>query len=216
MTKTSLPSIGKLTVEQYMTDLGSDKPAPGGGAAVAICAAQGAALLSMCLSVTGKNDELLPNLRFDELLNYMTSARRKFLDLADQDMRAFEKVMTCYQLPKATDEEKKTRKAELQEAFKKAAEVPFLLMELTAEILDNAPDVVKATKASVISDAAIGIDLLYAALKSSRHNVRINLNFIKDETFIVASESRIKILTSGRSRQRKSMQDTIKETLTSR
>ena len=146
----------------------------------------------------------------------MTSSRRKFLDLADQDVRAFEKVMTCYQLPKSTDEEKKIRKAELQEAFKNAAEVPFLLMELTAEILDNAPDVIKATKVSVISDAAIGVDLLYAALKSSRHNVRINLNYIKDETFVVASESRIKILTSGRSRQRKGMQDTIKETLTSR
>jgi formiminotetrahydrofolate cyclodeaminase len=170
----------------------------------------------MCLSVSGKNDERLSNLRFDELLNYLTNARRKLLDLADEDARAFEKVMSSYRLAKSTDEEKKTRKAELQSAFKEAAEVPFNLMELAADILDNAADVIKASKSSVISDAAIGIDLLYAALKSSRHNVRINLNYIKDEIFVTASESRIKLLTSGRSKQRKSMQDTIKEILTSR
>jgi formiminotetrahydrofolate cyclodeaminase len=216
MIKTTPSSIAKLTIEQYLSDLGSDKPTPGGGSAVAVCAAQGAALLSMCLSVSGKNDERLSNLRFDELLNYLTNARRKLLDLADEDARAFEKVMSSYRLAKSTDEEKKTRKAELQSAFKEAAEVPFNLMELAADILDNAADVIKASKSSVISDAAIGIDLLYAALKSSRHNVRINLNYIKDEIFVTASESRIKLLTSGRSKQRKSMQDTIKEILTSR
>lgn len=199
-----------------MADLGSDKPAPGGGAATAICAAQGAALLSMCLMVSGKNDEHLSNLRYDELLNYLTIAGRKFLELADQDARAFERVMACYHLPKSTDEEKKKRKTELQTAFKNAVEVPFTLMELAADILDNANDVVKGTKASVISDAAIGIDFLFTALKSSRHNIRINLNYIKDEVFVTASESKIKFLTSGRSKQKNRMQEAIKEILTSR
>jgi formiminotetrahydrofolate cyclodeaminase len=216
MIKAGSTSIGKLTVEQYLADLGSDKPAPGGGAATAICAAQGAALLSMCLNVSGKNEETIPNLRFDELLNYLTNARRRFLEIADKDARAFENVMALYTLPKSTDDEKKKRKAELQAAFKNAAEIPFSLMELAADILDNANDVIKATKASVISDAAIGIDFLFTALKSSRHNVRINLNYIKDEVFVTASESRIKLLTSGRSKQKNRMQETVKEILTSR
>jgi len=215
MTKPAFLSIGSVTVEQYLADLGSDKPTPGGGAAVAICAAQGTALLSMCLSVSGKNDSLVPNLRFDQLSDFLTDARSKLISLADQDARAFEHVMDCYRLAKNSEDEKKARKTALQDAFKKATETPFTLMELSAAIMDNAQDVIKATKSSVISDAAIGIDFLYAALKASRHNVRINLNYIKDEMFVTASENRIKNLISGRSRQRKAMLDTIKKILTS-
>jgi len=214
MTKDASHSIGTLSIEQYLDDLSSVKPAPGGGAAIAICAAQGAALLLMCLNVSGKDHKLVSNSRFDELFNYLTIGRNKLLGIADQDANAFEKVMACYKMTKSTDAEKKARTSSLQDALKHAAEVPFNLMELTADMLDNASDVIKITKATVISDAAIGIDFLYAALKSSRHNVRVNLKFIKDKDFVSASENRIKRLTTGRNKQRKDMHAEIEKILT--
>ena len=50
---TSTPDIKDQPLDRYLADLASERPAPGGGAAVGVTGAQAAALLAMCLNVTG-------------------------------------------------------------------------------------------------------------------------------------------------------------------
>lgn len=204
-------SLNSLTLEQYLNDLASDKPAPGGGAAVAICAAQAVALLSMTMAVSGENPDKLATKRWAELTKHLEKSRIRFIDLAERDAAAFAAVMVCYALPKDTEQEKTNRTAALQSAFKKATDIPFSTMELAAEMLDNAKDVVTSGKASVISDAAIGIDFLYTALKACQHNVRINLKYIQDESFRETAENRMDLLTEGRKKQRQTLIATIQD-----
>lgn len=204
-------SLISLTLEQYLNDLASEKPAPGGGAAVAICAAQAVALLSMTLAVSGENTGKLPENRRTELKLQLEQSRLRFVDLADRDAAAFANVMSCYAMPKKTGLEKTTRNAALQAAFIKATEIPFSTMELAAEMMDSAKDVVAAGKASVISDAAIGIDFLYFALKACKHTVRINLKYIEVESFKESAENRMDLLTAGRKKQRQALNAAIRE-----
>jgi formiminotetrahydrofolate cyclodeaminase len=209
-------SFKSLSVDNYLKDLASDKPVPGGGAAVALVAAQATALLSMVLAVSGENPQKLPLQRHEDLTKSLEKARNRLVDLGDKDAEAFELVMAGFRLPKDTPEEKASRTAALQAAYKAATEVPFATMETIAEILSNAGDVVRAGKATVISDAAIGIDFLHSSLKACRHNVRINLKYIKDDDFRDSAEARMKALTSGRKKLRKNLQTAIQEMLTSR
>lgn len=204
-------SLNKMTLDEYLTDLSSDKPSPGGGAAVALIAAQGVALLSMTLTVSGENPHILPSKRHQELAAYLEKARTRLVALANKDTDAYPRVMNAYKLPKQTDAEKKIRADAIQAAYKAAADVPFATMEEISEILDNAIDVVRAGKAAVISDAAIAIDILYSSLKTSRHNIKINLKYIKDEHFCESALKRMKKLTSGRKQQRQELQDMIQE-----
>lgn len=206
-------SLNSLTLEQYLKDLASDKPAPGGGAAVAICAAQAVALLSMTMAVSGDIPDKLPANRWTELTMRLEKSRCRFIDLAERDAAAFAAVMTCYALPKKTEQEKTNRTAALQSAFKKATEIPFSTMELAAEILDNAKDVVNSGKPSVISDAAIGVDFLYTVLKACQHNVRINLKYIQDESFRKTAENRMDLLAEGREKQCQALIATIQDTI---
>lgn len=210
------PSLKSLSLDAYLKDLASDKPAPGGGAAVAFVAAQGTALLSMVLAVSGENPQKLPLQRHAELSKFLEKSRSRLVDLADKDAEVFEQVMACFKLPKSTDVEKSARTEALQEAYKAAAEVPFATMELIAEILSNAGDVIRAGKAAVISDAAIGIDFLYSSLKACRHNVRINLKYIKDDDFQESATTRMKLLTSGRKKLRKGLLAQVQDIISAR
>ena len=110
--------------------------------------------------------------------------RAELLLYADKDAEAFGAVAACYSMPRSTTEEKDARTRAMQTALREAAEVPFAIAALCADLLELASPVAEKGNSNIASDAATAAHLAHAALYSALVNVDINLKYLKDETFV--------------------------------
>ncbi|HEY8544452.1 MAG TPA: cyclodeaminase/cyclohydrolase family protein [Acidimicrobiales bacterium] len=170
------PGAPGQALGDWLDDLASSAPAPGGGAAAAVNLAIGAALVSMVCNLTiGKPRYADHEATMRSALARAEACRAAALDLAQQDAVAFGAVSDAYRLPKGTDEEKAARRAAIQEALVGAAEVPLLTAERAVEVLDLAAGILEGANVNVVSDVAVAAAAARAALQSARVNVEINL-----------------------------------------
>lgn len=93
--------------KEYIDDLASGKPAPGGGSGAAAVGALGTALLSMVANFTiGKKKYADVEQEMQEILNKSKKLRSRCERLIDEDVAAYSCVSAAYSMPKETDEQK--------------------------------------------------------------------------------------------------------------
>lgn len=187
--------LASSTVKEFLSELASSSPAPGGGSVAALAGGLGAALSSMVCNLTiGKEkyadvqDEIKKALKKSEQL------RKKLTNLIDKDTEAFNDVMKAFKMPKETEEQKSKRSKAIQEGYKVAAGVPLETARTCEEILDVAMVVAKKGNQSSITDAAISAIMAKAGVEGAILNVKINLGSIKDEKFVKKVSSELKEL----------------------
>ncbi|MGC8773663.1 MAG: cyclodeaminase/cyclohydrolase family protein [Chlorobaculum sp.] len=180
-------TLGWSAISTYLDSLASADPTPGGGAAAAVTAAQGAALLSMVCNLTiGKKKFADVEHEVHSILDQCETARRQMLNLGDRDMEVFGTIMEVYKMPKATPEEAEARRAAIQLALKASSEAPFELFKRCLAILPLADRLEKIGNPTVLSDVIVGRYLLVAGLMSAMANVEVNLASIDDAEFCKA------------------------------
>lgn len=160
---------------EFLDELSSSKPAPGGGSAGDLTLAISASLISMVFSLS------------KGLENYSEEVkvlRDEFYNLSIEDEEIFNKVMDAYKLPKNSDEEKRIRKEKIEEALKLATEVPFKAMKLSKKLIPYIEKLLKEGNKNAISDVGVAIISLKSGVLSSYLNVLINLKSIKDSEFV--------------------------------
>lgn len=195
-------ALADQTLETYLDRLASADAVPGGGAAVAVTAAQAAALLSMVIAITDK-ERAKPETR--EAIAALARARARFLELGTEDGQAFGAVMDVYKLANTTDAEKRDRKTRLQSALKGAAAVPLTMLEELNALHPIMRTIADAAKPSIASDAALAVQLVDSAMKGAMYNVRINLRYLDDLAFRKATLDRLQRLTVERRERRKAL-----------
>ena len=186
-------------VEQRVIDFvavtASKEPTPGGGAIAALTAATGAALAEMVANLTfGKKGYEAVQTEMEELQAKAEAIRERMLELSQADADVFNIFMDALGLPKNTDEEKATRTAAIQQAYKDAAMVPFEIGELAYQIFDLAELASRKGNQNLITDGIIAAINARAAVKSAFLNVRINLSGIKDESFVAELISKMHVI----------------------
>lgn len=186
------------TLGEWLATLASDAPTPGGGAAAAIAAATGAALIAMTgrLSV-GRGDDAELDARMQSLIEEADEAREAFLILAEEDGAAFDAVMAAFRLPKATDEEKAARVMAIQEALDGAAVVPLGVARRAVALMALAEDAAALGNPNAASDGYSGGAMLFAATLAALANVRINAASLKDAARVTALLEEAHDLRSG-------------------
>ncbi len=173
------------TVKEFLSELASSSPAPGGGSVAALAGALGAALTSMVCNLTiGKEKYADVQDEIKKVLKKSEALRNKLTILIDKDTDAFNDVMKAFKMPKETEEQKNKRSNAIQEGYKIAASVPLETARTCEEILDVALVVAKKGNQSSITDAAISAIMAKVGVKSAILNVKINLGSIKDEKFV--------------------------------
>jgi formiminotetrahydrofolate cyclodeaminase len=173
--------IKKKTIDLFINDLSSDEPTPGGGAVAAISGAMAASLVEMVCNLTiGKKGYENEEKGIKRLRGKVIEKRKRLLELADEDVEAFEKVMGAYRISK----DNKDKNEIIQKALKYATEVPLETAKLSKEVQDMAKIVVKKGNKNAYSDAKCAIHLSKAAIFSALENVKINLKYIKDKAYI--------------------------------
>ncbi|MFB8580504.1 cyclodeaminase/cyclohydrolase family protein [Enterococcus gallinarum] len=177
--------IVEMQINDFIAVLGSDTPAPGGGSASALAAAQGIALTKMVTELTiGKKKYAEFEDEIELLQKKAKSLQEGLLRAIDEDTEAFNQVSAVFGLPKTTEEEKKARREAMQSALKGAAVTPFSMMEKIVDALKVTQAAVGKSNTNAASDLGVAALNLKAALQGAWLNVLINLASIKDEMFV--------------------------------
>jgi len=177
-------SYERESLKNFCDLVASGNPTPGGGAVGAVVGALGASLVEMVANLTiGRKKYEEWEAEMERVVEKMEALREKMLALMNEDIVAFNQVMESYKLPNSTEEEKKIRKEKLQEALKNAADVPFELCRLMANLADDIILVAKYGNKNLFSDAQSACELCRAAFNIGKINVNINLKSIEDESF---------------------------------
>ncbi len=179
------------TVNDFINDVASSSPAPGGGSVAALAGTLGIALTSMVCNLTiGKKKYLDVESEIKEVLKRSETLRASLTTLIDEDTEAFNAVMNAMSLPRETEEQKKERAAAIQKATKNATEVPIRVMNLCEDALTLTMTVAEKGNTNSVSDAGVAALMLYAACLGAKLNVQINLGGINDSAFVRDTSSR--------------------------
>ena len=182
-----MTKLVNMKIIDFLNELASNSPAPGGGSVAALSGALGTALSSMVCSLTigkEKYEEVQ-----DEIKNVYKKSeqiRKKLTDLIDKDTEAFNDVMKAFKMPKETEKQKEDRMKAIQNGYKIATKVPLETAKNCEKILDIAMVVAEKGNKNSITDAAVSALMAQAGVKSAILNVKINLGSIKDEDFVEA------------------------------
>ncbi len=173
-----------MDLRAFMNETASESPAPGGGSVSAYMGALGVALGTMVANLSshkrGWDD------RWKEFSGWAEkgkSIQNKLLDLVDEDTEAFNGISEAAGLPKRTEQEKKIRRSALQEATRKAASVPFKVMETAFSGFGLLKEMVEKGNPNSVSDVAVGSLALRSCIRGAFLNVKINAAGIEDKEF---------------------------------
>lgn len=188
----------KMTLEVFCATTASNEPAPGGGSVAALAGALAASLAEMVAQLTvGKKGYEAATEEMTALIPQAAALRNELLDDITRDSTSFNAYMEALGLPKNTEEEKAVRRQAMQDALKKAAEVPLSVAETAAKIMPMAAILVKKGNANAVTDGLVSAMMTRTAVLGALLNVKINLGSIKDEAYVSQMKEKIRLLESN-------------------
>ncbi|MGP9529644.1 cyclodeaminase/cyclohydrolase family protein [Glutamicibacter sp. AOP5-A2-18] len=183
--------ISNETVTSYLERLASKAPTPGGGAAAALHAAQGAALVSMVAEFTSGPRYAEVQEQAQLIAKQAKMLMREALIAAQEDERLFGKLGAAYGMPKGTEEQKAVRRLAIGEATVDAAGPLVLTVRIAASVVELAQELLPIGNRSVSSDVAAAAEAARAALATALVTLEMNIAAIKD----VAERERLRRVT---------------------
>lgn len=176
--------LSSKTVTEFVNEVASSSPAPGGGSVAALGGAIGAALSSMvCRLTIGKKKYADVQNELEIALKRTEELRHGLMQLLEDDTEAFNDVMKAFGLPKETDEQKSRRNLAIQSATKSATKVPLEVMKHCAETIKYVKIVAEKGNKNSASDACVAALMLRSGCEGAFMNVKINLLGIDDQSF---------------------------------
>jgi methenyltetrahydrofolate cyclohydrolase len=187
--------LADLSVREFLDELASNSPAPGGGSVSALAGAMAAGLLHMVLGLTvGREVFFSAEAELTPLVAETERLRMDLLGLVDEDTAAYNGVLAAFRLPRETDEQKRARAAGVQDAFKRAADVPMEVASRCVEVLRLCPTLLEKGNPNALSDAGVAGRMAFAGLQGAAMNVRINLPSIKEGAYVDQARVRVSAL----------------------
>ena len=206
--------IKDKSIVTFLDELASKQPTPGGGSAAALMGAQAAALVSMVCNLTiGKPKYAEVEADMQTLLTQAEALRETLIGMIKADVDVFNKLMACYGLPKATDEEKTHRSAQIQLVLRDATEVPLDCAKACAKAMALSRIAAEKGNLGVISDAGVAVMTAYAGLKSAALNVHINAASLQDREFADAKLAELETIMQSAESEANAVYDIVKNKL---
>ncbi len=198
------------TVAEFLDELASQAPVPGGGSGAALAGALGAALASMVCNLTvGKPKYADVQDEIQALLAQTEALRARLTALIDEDVAVYHRLSSAYKMPKDTDEQKAARTAAIQDILRDATKVPMQIAEACVEVLRLCKPIAEKGNVGAVSDAGVAALLAEAALRSAALNVLINLAAIKDAEFVARERAALDGLLSSKAQLKEEIYDLV-------
>ncbi|HEV8504210.1 MAG TPA: glutamate formimidoyltransferase [Chitinophagaceae bacterium] len=190
-----------MNLSDFADETASESPAPGGGSIAAYIGALGVSLGTMVANLSSHKkgwDE-----RWEEFSNWAEKGqhyKNELVRLVDADTKAFNQIMDAFSLPKSTDEEKVIRKTAIQNATKRAIEIPFAVMENAYGSMEVIAAMAETGNPNSVSDAGVGALCARSAVLGAFMNVRINAAGFDNKDFVN------EIITKGKDIENKAIE----------
>ncbi len=166
---------------QFIDELASKAPTPGGGGASAYVGALSSALGSMVGNLTvGKKRYEAVEAEVYASLEKLAAERTHLIELVDADAEAFAPLARAYGMPKTTPEELAERNRVMQEALVGACEVPLEIMRACARTVEHCEFLAYNGSRLALSDIGVAVAFGKAALLGASLNIYINAKDIAD------------------------------------
>ena len=174
-----------LSLEKFTHLTASEAPAPGGGSVAAAMGALGAALGAMVANLSAHKRGWDDRWReFSDWAEQAKSAHDALLALVDEDTKAFNSLMAAFGLPKKTEQDKAVRTQAIQEATRRAMEVPLLVMQNAAGVMPVIKAMAETGNPNSVSDAGVAALAARSAVMGAWLNVKINSSGYKDKDYV--------------------------------
>ncbi|HEY6516587.1 MAG TPA: cyclodeaminase/cyclohydrolase family protein [Steroidobacteraceae bacterium] len=172
--------LSQTTLEHFRREAADPHPMPAGVAIAAVSAGFALALVAKVLAVTGRR-HTPPEAaaRLEPLAAAAQAASRRMLQLAGDDVAAFEEYLAARRLPRGSDSEREARQRAIDSAVRRAIDLPLAAAEEAAAGLRLCSEVCAFTPAALTADLGVTADLLASALRS----------------FLLCAESNVRQLT---------------------
>ena len=178
-----------LKLEEYINEVDSPSPAPGGGSVMGAVASLASALAGMVGHLTVNKKKFLSlseeeqNI-FNNSIEQIKKIKINLIEIVDKDAEGFNLFMEAMKMPKDTEEQIKKRKDAMSNAAIKAIEPPFNTLKYCYELITLFDIVLKYGNKGVITDIASAYILAFAAAKGSILNININIPMINDDNIL--------------------------------
>lgn len=199
-------------VSNFLDELASGSPTPGGGSVAALAGALGAALISMVSNLTigkKKYEEVEEDIK--KIRSSSEKLRYELNQLIEEDVKTFNNFMATYKMPKETEEEIRRRAEKMQESLVKAAKVPLRVAYQCLDILKLSKEVAEKGNVNLVSDAGVAVLIAEAALESALLNVKINLKMIRDDKVKIELSSSIKEILLKKNGQKEKVLEIVRQ-----
>lgn len=185
--------LASMSLADFADETASESPAPGGGSISAYLGALGAALGTMVANLSAHKKGW--DHRWQEFSGWAVQGQQykdELLLLADEDTLAFNGIMQAFALPKTTDDEKTARSAAIQEATRRAIEIPLRVMKAALGSMPLIKAMAETGNPNSVSDAGVAALCARSAVMGAFMNVKINAGGYPDKVFTDA------VLAEGR------------------
>jgi formiminotetrahydrofolate cyclodeaminase len=171
------------TLENYLEELSSNSPTPGGGNVSALCGVLASSLgIMVCNLTIGKKKYADVENELTVIKNKLGLFKQNFRQLAKKDNEAFDKVMLAFKMPKETEEQKTERAKAIESATIEAALIPAEVVSAGKEILPLLETIVAKGNQNSLSDAGVAVSLTKTAVEGAFLNIAINCSSLSNQT----------------------------------
>lgn len=172
---------------EFLAELSSNAPVPGGGGASAAVGAFAAALGMMVTNLTiGKKKYAEYEEEVKAVRDRLEGLRDQLIDLVDADAVAFEPLSKAYSIPK----DDPARGTIMENALYEASIVPMKIMETILAAAQDLEILVEKGSLLAVSDVGVGILFAQAAIEGASLNVYINTSSMTDRERAAALDAR--------------------------
>ncbi|MDC7242814.1 MAG: cyclodeaminase/cyclohydrolase family protein [Sphaerochaetaceae bacterium] len=206
--------LANLKVTEFLDELGSSSPAPGGGSVAALSGATGASLVTMVGALTTKKKkfkalEETEQKTYQEKIEFYQRAKISFQNYIDEDTAAFNEVMKAFKMPKITDEDKDLRFKSIELATVGCIKVPLEVANLALLCLNEMEYIINNSNRNTTSDQGVAILSFFTAFEGAIMNVKINLPGLSKKDLVNQYNSVIIDLSKQAKTKKDSLLDTI-------
>jgi methenyltetrahydrofolate cyclohydrolase len=171
-------------IEHFISRVAAAGPMPGGGSVAALAGALAAALGEMMAGLTeGREKFASAQHKVLDMHSALSAFRNEFLDLIQEDSVAYQSLLNALRMLRDTEEQKILRAEAIEKSARSATETPLRTARAAFRVLECLKTLIEVGNPHARSDAAVGAQLAFAALKAGQYNVLANIRLQKDRSF---------------------------------
>ncbi len=159
-------ALPQVTLEHFRREAAGPQPMPAGVAIAAVSAAFALGLVAKMLAISARRNPLPDHAAgIEPLAAAAQSASQRMLQLAGEDIAAFEGYLTARRLPHSTESENRARQQSIDGAVRRAIDLPLAAAQEAAAGVQLCSEVSDFTPPALVADLGVAAALLAGALR---------------------------------------------------